>query len=286
MADNALVASYEYDPYGNIRSATGEMAEENPFRYRSYYYDTETGFYYLQSRYYDPQTCRFINADSAIGQIGNVQSMNMFSYCFNNPVNMSDLTGNWPKLNTIFAIVAVTAVVVAAAAVAIATCGTAAPALAVACSSMIGGISTGAVAAATSVATGAMIVASVSTVSAVALTVAEQAAEKTAKRNNSVYVLKDDTGTVQYVGRTNNVDRRRAAHSSNPARAGLEMEIIASGLNLPESRALEQAGIPVNRVLPAHIYVRYDNAFKRRKSKRCQNELVVSIKIFFIAPKK
>ena len=63
------------------------------------------------------------------------------------------------------------------------------------------------------------------------------------KRDNSVYVLKDDTGTVQYVGRTNNVDRRKAAHSANPARAGLEMEVIASGLNLLESRALEQAGM-------------------------------------------
>ena len=72
---------------------------------------------------------------------------------------------------------------------------------------------------------------------------AEKAVEKTAKRNNSVYVLKDDAGTVQYVGRTNNVDKRRAAHSANPARAGLEMEVIASGLNLPESRALEQAGM-------------------------------------------
>ncbi len=62
-------------------------------------------------------------------------------------------------------------------------------------------------------------------------------------RNNSVYVLKDETGTVQYVGRTNDVDKRRAAHQINPARAGLKMDVLASGLNLPEARALEQAGM-------------------------------------------
>ena len=147
---------------------------------------------------------------------------------------MSDSAGNWPKLSTIFTVVAVAAVAVA---VTVATCGAAAPALVVAGGSIIGGISTGAVA------TGALIVAGISTVAAVTSTVVEKSVEKTTKRNNSVYVLKDDTGTVQYVGRTNDVDRRRAAHNANPARAGLEMEVIASGLNLPESRALEQAGM-------------------------------------------
>ena len=57
------VATYKYDAWGNVISATGTMASVNPFRYRGYYYDTETGFYYLQSRYYDPEIGRFINAD-------------------------------------------------------------------------------------------------------------------------------------------------------------------------------------------------------------------------------
>ena len=48
------VATYTYDAWGNILTKTGSMADINPFRYRGYYYDTETGFYYLQTRYYDP----------------------------------------------------------------------------------------------------------------------------------------------------------------------------------------------------------------------------------------
>ena len=89
----ATVASYEYDPFGNILSATGTMAEANPLRYRSYYYDRETGFYYLNSRYYDPKTGRFINADSYVSTDQGIVGYNMFAYCGNNPVNASDPMG-------------------------------------------------------------------------------------------------------------------------------------------------------------------------------------------------
>ena len=78
------VATYKYDAWGNVISATGTMASVNPFRYRGYYYDIETGFYYLRSRYYDPAICRFINADNAISGTGeSLQGYNLFSYCFN-----------------------------------------------------------------------------------------------------------------------------------------------------------------------------------------------------------
>ena len=53
-----LRAEYTYDPFGKVLSATGTMADINPIRYRGYYYDQESGFYYLQSRYYDPNICR------------------------------------------------------------------------------------------------------------------------------------------------------------------------------------------------------------------------------------
>jgi len=69
-SDNAIVASYSYDAWGNILGATGEKAGENPFRYRGYYFDQESGFYYLSSRYYDPAIGRFINADNVIAGVG------------------------------------------------------------------------------------------------------------------------------------------------------------------------------------------------------------------------
>ena len=90
----SVVASYTYDPWGKIISSSGTLADINPLRYRGYYYDTETGFYYLQSRYYDPEIGRFINADSyASTDATGLLSTNMFAYCENDPVNKSDPTG-------------------------------------------------------------------------------------------------------------------------------------------------------------------------------------------------
>ena len=69
------------------------LAAANPFRYRGYYYDTETGFYYLQSRYYDPATGRFLNADSHVNANGDLVGYNMYAYCSNNPVMNVDPSG-------------------------------------------------------------------------------------------------------------------------------------------------------------------------------------------------
>ena len=96
------VVSYVYDSWGKLVSISGSQAdtigETNPFRYRGYYYDTETGFYYVSSRYYDPEVGRWINADAVVPDVGDsMQGYNLFSYCFNNPVNMSDDSGHWPK---------------------------------------------------------------------------------------------------------------------------------------------------------------------------------------------
>ncbi len=95
----AVVARYSYDAWGvcTIIKDTTEckIADVNPFRYRGYYYDAETGLYYLQSRYYDPTIGRFINADvpelATIDQ--NVISHNLFAYCGNDSVNFSDEFG-------------------------------------------------------------------------------------------------------------------------------------------------------------------------------------------------
>ena len=135
---------YTYDAWGNILSIVGPDTAEgtpgsaitnpanlmlrNPLRYRGYYYDTETGFYYLQSRYYDPVNHRFINADSALYAKKAFDSFayaNLFSYCSNNPVSCVDESGNswFSKLvavaaTVVVAAVAVTAVVASAGAVA------------------------------------------------------------------------------------------------------------------------------------------------------------------------
>ena len=68
-------------------------AELNPFRYRGYYYDVETGYYYLQTRYYNPEWGRFLNADGYINANGDILGYNMFAYCSNNPVNRTDPAG-------------------------------------------------------------------------------------------------------------------------------------------------------------------------------------------------
>ena len=98
------VASYTYDPWGKIISSSGALADINPLRYRGYYYDSETGFYYLQSRYYDPEIGRFINADSyASTDATGLLSTNMFAYCENDPVNKSDPTGeSWNTISNWF----------------------------------------------------------------------------------------------------------------------------------------------------------------------------------------
>ena len=101
-SSRSVVASYTYDPWGKIISSSGTLADINPLRYRGYYYDAETGFYYLQSRYYDPEIGRFINADSyASTDATGLLSTNMFAYCENDPVNKSDPSGEAFSLITI-----------------------------------------------------------------------------------------------------------------------------------------------------------------------------------------
>jgi len=91
------VVSYTYDAWGKVQSVTGSLATtlgtRNPLRYRGYVYDTETGMYYLQSRYYNASWGRFINADSLIDNRG-VNTQNVFAYCVNNPVNNADPSGH------------------------------------------------------------------------------------------------------------------------------------------------------------------------------------------------
>ena len=92
------LVEYEYDAWGNCsivytHSAYGSFGEINPIRYRSYFYDFETGFYYLQSRYYDPAIRRFISADSYVSTGQGFIGCNMFAYCLNNPACRVEVDG-------------------------------------------------------------------------------------------------------------------------------------------------------------------------------------------------
>ena len=92
-AGGNTVASYTYSPYGKVLTSEGALAETNPLRYRGYYYDSESGLYYLQSRYYDPNTGRFINADSYASTGQGILGFNTYAYCKNNPIKHTDHLG-------------------------------------------------------------------------------------------------------------------------------------------------------------------------------------------------
>ena len=105
--DGEVVARYTYDAWGKVLSVTDangnaitsatHVANANPIRYRGYYYDTDTGWYYLNSRYYDPEVKRFINADTTdiLSATGNLYDKNLFAYCDNNPVMRVDVGGEF-----------------------------------------------------------------------------------------------------------------------------------------------------------------------------------------------
>ena len=121
-----LKGEYRYGAYGECEIVTdiGGIASLNPLRYRGYYYDSETGLYYLKSRYYDPELGRFINADdidAAEAMKTEPGGLNLYSYCLNDPVNSSDPDGDLPWWQKILIGVAVIAAV---AVVAVATGGT------------------------------------------------------------------------------------------------------------------------------------------------------------------
>ena len=103
---DTIVANYAYDAFGRLLSVTDidgkaisdqtSFAHRNPLRYRGYLYDSETGFYYLSSRYYDPKIRRFINADSRLNLRDGVLGFNVFAYCLNNPLAYADENGTIP----------------------------------------------------------------------------------------------------------------------------------------------------------------------------------------------
>ncbi len=157
--NNTVVANYEYDAWGKVVSikyangndinVSNHIGVINPIRYRGYYYDSETGFYYLKSRYYDPAICRFISTDGRIDLNDATTNLNLFAYCGNDPVNRADPSGDaW------YHWVLGAAVVAACAVATVATCGGFAAAAASVCMVASG---TAAASTAATVATSALI---------------------------------------------------------------------------------------------------------------------------------
>ena len=97
-SDNTGVVMYQYDAWGNMTacydtSDDGMLSIVNPYAYRGYFYEIETNSYFLKSRYYNPELCRFISADGYVQTGQGLLDKNMFAYCGNNPVNRVDETG-------------------------------------------------------------------------------------------------------------------------------------------------------------------------------------------------
>jgi len=86
------VATYKYGPWGELLSSTGTFSQ--PFRYAGYYFDEETGLYYLKARYYSPELGRFLTKDTFEGFNNNPQSLNLYAYANGNPVMNVDPDGN------------------------------------------------------------------------------------------------------------------------------------------------------------------------------------------------
>lgn len=173
----------------------------------------------------------------------------MFQYCFNNPVNMYDPSGNWPKLSTILTVVAVVATVVAVAAAVVVTVGAAA-----------------------------------ATAKAV-----EVVSDKLTRREHTVYKLTDESKTTKYVGRTKNPGARERAHNSDGSKtAGLDFTSIASNLTYFEARGLEQIAMleyntksylnSVNGISPNNprrdIYMEAGRQFSNYVGNKISNEIL------------
>ena len=145
------IGSYRYGAWGNPLGVTagaeaseydpGDVLHKQPFRYRGYYYDRETGYYYLQNRYYNPQARRFLNADTILAETEDGLGYNLFAYCLNDPVNQKDPGGRLTDMEMVLISVGIVAALAAAAALLAATAPAAAAAVCVVKGAAVGAAS-------------------------------------------------------------------------------------------------------------------------------------------------
>ena len=233
-----IICTYAYDGYGNhiVLDENGKedtsltsIGHLNPFRYRGYYFDEESGLYYLNSRYYDPETGRFISADilTILDETkGQINGLNLYMYCNDNPIMYTDDSGclpEWLKWVSIGAAILGAALVVGA--ITVLTCGIGTTVLA---GTVVG-------AGLHSAAIGALIGAGVGTIAG---GIIGGVYGTMSAKVHSVYISKSN-GTINYVGRTNNIARRTAEHALNGK--GVVPQEVVNKLSLRQARGLEQA---------------------------------------------
>ena len=227
-SDSVLIGTYEYDLWGNpvsVKEAvtgrdTDGILGKNPFRYRCYYYDTETGFYYLNSRYYDPQIRRFISADDRLLQTGeNAKGYNLYSYCQNTPLGMADYNGHSMTLALTLTL----------------------PAIGAALSTVAAPVAIGAAIGITAAVTVHNVVRFKELVDA-GINALEEEGKKRRNSIYTVYALSDSEG-VRYVGRTKDYETRMKAHRKSLDKGNLIDSKLGENLTYEEARGLEQTAM-------------------------------------------
>ena len=241
------VVNYTYDSWGKLINTTGTMATtlgvKNPYRYRGYRYDSETGLFYLGSRYYNPNTCRFINVDSLIDN-RSVLGSNLYAYCWNNPIANYDPTGYYTAslvlgrsliasmsgaLAGIMSSISASTASIKAAIVTSWFIPVCIAATAIAIVGIVNAVNR----------VMALSALAVSIISAVKANVNKGGV--TPGSGNTVYVITRKGSTdVVYTGRTCNFSARRSAHQRRFPNSTYSIYAVATGLTLANARALEQ----------------------------------------------
>lgn len=226
-----LIVTYEYDSWGKIIKIldsngneiedSSHIAKVNPFRYRSYYYDEETELYYLNTRYYNPEWGRFLNADEIIGSTNDHLGYNLYAYVKNNPIIFKDEDGQFLSLGALVtaAVPVVGALVVGYGLYCLGK------ALVPVATIAYNNIST-----------------KVDTISKSKDKAQEKKKnEKKDDNHYGVYSLREyETQRVLYVGRTNDMKRREAEHKSDVIKGQLEFVPLVQNVSYEASRGLEE----------------------------------------------
>lgn len=221
----AVTKTYDYDAFGNEKNI--DANDTNPMRYCGEYFDKETGTIYLRARNYDARIGRFVSEDSYRGKANDPLSLNLYTYCYNDPLKYADSNGHEPTTLTVVAVGGVCLAAMLATTYYYINTSEGKRA--------INQMNKDLGYAATYV--GGKLDDIASTVKTYVDTKLKQNIET---RDNTVYLFTNSDGEVTYVGRTNNYERRRKEHSERLEKSNYTMTPIVSGLTKEEAKGMEQ----------------------------------------------